>query len=187
MKKYRLKGWYLLLSGLMAIIALSAALSMVASIISVIPVGAGILLVGFSFEGWQAMELLVPLGIMGGFLALLAGLAVLMGVMGVITTLGNTLFSYLGIGPMGLELRDWPSRRLRCDWDQVVGVEQVSVIGRYSLSELRLKEGAIKSWMGLLRSRRRRNLIPLYLFKGWPDGELRQDLEDKIGPISLDQ
>ena len=192
MHKYRPKSWYLLLSVFAAIATLSA----IAGIIVFILLGTGVLLVGSSLHGWHVQNL-IPLAIVWGVPILLI---VPLALTGIVLPLGNSLLSYLEIGPTGLELRSWPGYRLRCTWGEVIGVEKVQIIAEYSLPMLRIKgrPGPYLSGRRTEPSLRirailslswpaRRNLIPVYLFEGWPDGKLRRDLESRLGPISFDQ
>ena len=214
---YRIRGWYLLLSIFVAVITLS----MIAGPIFFILLSGGVYLYSFLQQDIQITNLystvnnFIPFIMLCGTPGLFVGFLT---VIGIILPLGNALFSYLHFGPMGLEMRSWPGYRLRCSWDQVIGVERIRIIGEYTLPMLRIRKGQHESKPGLFRQpgptyvdiytpngfnqdlplsvllfalvflwpRKEWNLIPIYLFKGWPNGKLRQDLESKLGHLALD-
>lgn len=203
---YRLKIWCLLLNIALAWLVLSMLAGALVALIVVL------LLIIFLFQQgeWQSL----------GFLVMFAGILVvivpLWALVGIVFPLGNALFSYLRISSTGLELRVWPSYRLRCHWHQVTGLEHIKIFGGWlSLPMLRYKEAEIKSWRDyvwyirldpsgprsefienpawfslldslFLWSVDNHNLIPVYIFNGWPNGKLRQELERRLGRISFE-
>lgn len=199
---YRLKGWYLLLNSIIALLTLSSLAGLAVAIILII------LVIGFSLQSSPIQDL-IPLVMFGGLFILFAGLLTLIGI---IFPLGNALFSYLKTGSTGLELRIWPFYRLRCAWHQVSGIVYARIFGgRLSLPMLRIQEAESASrkpepdhtFRGydsdtdlsmlplflitlLLWSVKYKNLIPVYIFKGWPNGKLRQELERRLGQISFE-
>jgi hypothetical protein len=200
---YRLKAWYLLLNLLLVLIALSMLAGAIAMLLLVAP------LIVFLFRQGQTGAVIF----LGIFEALVAISIPLLIVLGIVFPIGNARLSYLRVGPSGLELRVWPSYRLQCDWHQVTGLEDVIFLrGLLCLPMIRFKEARIESWRKskryihldpngvrveqvkypasfwlldalLLWSVNERNLIPVYIFAGWPDGRLRRELETRLGPI----
>lgn len=199
--RYRIKGWYLLLNIIVALITLSGLAALAGVIIFFV------ILIVFAFQNGEARNV-ITLGMFSGLLVLFGAL---MALVGVVFPLGNALFSYLGIKSTGLELRIWPFYRLRCHWHHVIGIERVRLLGGVlSLPMLRFEEGESESWFGKYRlggghhtsfeenpavltlflvallwwSVSDRKLIPVYIFNGWPNGQLKRDLESRLGPIS---
>jgi hypothetical protein len=202
---YRLKIWYLLLNITLAWFVLSMLAGALVALIVVV-----LLIIFLLQQGeWQSLGFLVM------FAGILAVIVPLWTLAGIVLPLGNALFSYLRISSTGLELRVWPGYRLRCHWHQVTGLEQIKIFGgRLSLPMLRYKEAEIKSWRDyrwyirldpggprsefiehpasfsfldslFLWSVDHHNLIPVYIFNGWPNGKLRQELERRLGQISF--
>jgi hypothetical protein len=201
-QKYRLKGWYLLLNVIVALVTLSTLAGLTIALILILA------LMGFSFQGSQTGALL-PLGMFAGILILFMGIFTLMGI---ILPLGNALFSYLKLSSTGLELRIWPFYRWSWSWHQVAGLERVDVLGgRLSLPMLRIRKVSLESQAepdlpivmhgghgsdenpvsvplaliaSLVWSVKYKSLIPVYVFNGWPHGSLRRDLERRFERIT---
>jgi hypothetical protein len=213
---YRIRGWYRWLSVLVALITLT----MIAGPVLFGLLGGGVYAYIFSQQDFQPesffsiLNNFIPFVMLCGIPALVV---VFLAVIGVILPLGNSLFSYLRLGPGGLELRSWPGYRLRCRWDQVTGIERIRIVGKYSLPMLLFRQSQDESKTGLISQpgpvyvpmysegfnrylpllvplfllvflwpRKEWNMVPVYLFKGWPDGKLRQELERRLGHLNLD-
>ena len=86
-------------------------------------------------------------------------------------------FSYVKVSPAGLEHRQWPSKHIRCEWSQVERIGK-----RWLFWEaLTLKGSQVIGLSPGLRMSRAlhlgaQNFVPLGGYRGWPDGQLADDL-----------
>ena len=78
----------------------------------------------------------------------------------------------------GLELHYWPIYRIRVAWQDVERLGKCKLLGVFSCdalylnrAEARARNATIREW-GLAK----RCIVPLSDFRGWPDGELADDL-----------
>lgn len=90
----------------------------------------------------------------------------------------SLFLSYLKVSPDGLELHYWPIYRIRVAWQDVERLGKCKLLGVFSCdalylnrAEARARNATIREW-GLAK----RCIVPLSDFRGWPDGELADDL-----------
>jgi uncharacterized Tic20 family protein len=87
------------------------------------------------------------------------------------------LTSFIRVAPEGLEYRLWPSRQIRCGW------QELERVGKYFLTDvIYLKSFQISGLSWSLRKPLKwlnfsnQVMIPLSGMQGWPEGELKADL-----------
>ena len=101
----------------------------------------------------------------------------------------SLFLSYLQVSPDGLELHYWPTYRLRVAWQDIERVGRCKLLGilpcdalYLDRAEARAHNAAIREW-GLAT----RCIVPLSDFRGWPAGELEQDLRRYIPHVFVPQ
>ncbi len=97
----------------------------------------------------------------------------------------SLFLSYLKVSPDGLELHYWPAYRVRVAWRDVERVGKCKFLGiipcealYLNRAEARERNAAIREW-GLAK----RCIVPLSDFRGWPAGELAEDLRRYIPQV----
>ena len=96
------------------------------------------------------------------------------------------IFSYLVISDEGLELLYWPNYRLETTWKELDRLGSVTVIGSLTSDLLYLRGKFVDANAEEIdrhRGIRERRVISLSDFKGWPKGQLHDDLERYIPDI----
>ena len=109
---------------------------------------------------------------------------VALGTLGIIMfTLFAVIFVYrigtfLRLSPDGLEYHRWPFKTITCKWNEVEKISQGNIMG-FTFSTLMLPKSEIGLEIpigkGVLGSAKYK-LVPLNDFRGWPNGELRDEL-----------
>lgn len=100
------------------------------------------------------------------------------------------LFSYLRVSPQGLELRYASLYRVKTSWQNIEHFGKSKAYGEFTRDALFLKkavavapENRVARWLGdkIIRE------IVIGDFRGWPDGELAQALQQHIPHIFVDE
>jgi len=96
--------------------------------------------------------------------------------------LGRLFCTYLKVSPTGIEYRHWPSYGLRCKWDDIESLGKRTSLGIFTSDVLLLERVEPIGWQISMTVRRKLGLNPKYFvpltgIKGWPNGELAEDLQ----------
>ncbi len=202
---YRLKVWYLLLNIIVASVTLSSLAIVVLVLLFILA------LVVFSLQKGQTGNA-IPLAAFGGVWGLFAGLMAFLGIILPLGNalfsylqIGSTGLE-LRIWPF-YRLRYGWHQVLGVECAKILGGRLSLPMLRIKASETESGPGTSRqSWANdvpvihthgkdslfllpmllmayLVWSVKSQNLIPVYLFNGWPNGKLRQDLERRLGPV----
>jgi hypothetical protein len=130
--------------------------------------------------GSQTLRLLMPV-LLGPFIILFF----LAWLFYTLVPIGRFLFSYLKISQHGLEYRYWPFYGLRCAWNDVDRLGTYRSLGFIPREVLYLKRAEPIRWQATMKLRQILGLstqyfIPLTGIKGWPDGELANELRQRM-------
>jgi hypothetical protein len=93
--------------------------------------------------------------------------------------LPKLFLSYLEVSDQGINLFYWPNYRINVSWQEVNRLGKAIFLGRQSSDVLYLRKGpeeGIPSLIDRHRGFREKRIIPLSDFRGWPDGDLYNDL-----------
>jgi len=106
--------------------------------------------------------------------------------------IGQVLFSYLELSPLGIEYRKWPNYGLRCNWSDVEKKGVYQSLGIFPYDVLYLKKAEPVGWQLTMSIRRKLGLrqqctITLTGIHGWPNGQLAKQLKKYIPEILSDQ
>ncbi len=205
--KHKIKVWYLLLNIIVALVTLSSLAGLAVAILLILG------LIVFTFQNGE-MRNVVALGVFNGMLILFGGLVTLVGVIFPLGNAlfsylqtGSTGLE-LRIWPFyrlqygwhqvcGVEQVKIPGGRLSLSMLRIKKSESPSQSGRHRQVEpnnlLAIDSHGSNDDLYLLPllfivllvwSVKSNNLIPVSIFKGWPNGKLRQALGSRLGPIS---
>ncbi len=208
--KHRIKVWYLLLNIIVALVTLSLLAGLAVAILLILS-----LIVFLIYQGQT--EAVMSLTAFGGLWVLLMGIIALLGIVlplgnalfSYLQT-GSTGLE-LRIWPFyrlqygwhqvsGVEQVKILGGRLSLSMLRIKKSESPSQSGRHRQVEpnniLAIDSHGSNDNLYLLpllfivllaRLVKSNNLIPVYIFKGWPNGKLRQALESRLGPISFER
>jgi hypothetical protein len=91
--------------------------------------------------------------------------------------LPSLFLSYLKVNEEGIELLYWPSYRLKSSWDEISHLGNVTLLGKIPFDALYLKKSEQERGVSRHRGIRKKWIIPLGDFRGWPEGELYEQLQ----------
>jgi hypothetical protein len=89
-------------------------------------------------------------------------------------------FSYLKLSPEEIELFYWPRYRLTSSWENIDHLGEVTLLGKIPYDALILKSAQQTQGLSRQRGIRKKWIIPLDDFRGWPDGELYKQLREHL-------
>jgi hypothetical protein len=93
--------------------------------------------------------------------------------------LPRLLLSYLRLSSQGLELHYWPNYRVHVPWNAVERLGQCHALGMMRGDALYLhhsRSGASAEILSRTSGLQQKRIIPLSDFRGWPQGQLAQEL-----------
>ena len=90
--------------------------------------------------------------------------------------LPSLFLSYLKINPEGVELFYWPGYRLKSSWEEIDYLGDVTLLGKIPHDALLLKNAEQARALSRQQGIRKKWIIPLGDFQGWPEGKLHQAL-----------
>jgi len=100
--------------------------------------------------------------------------------------LPKLLFSYLQITESGIKLFYWPNYRLTANWEEIEQLGQITYMRKYTQDALFIRgiDGkSITQDLDRHRAIQEKKVIPLNDFRGWPDGDLSNELKQFIPTI----
>ena len=97
--------------------------------------------------------------------------------------LPSLFFSYLKVTAEGVELFYWPRYRVRSSWEGIDRLGEVRLLGKIPHDALILKEAEPRGNISRHQGIRKKWIIPLGDFRGWPEGILFQELHRHIPEI----
>ncbi len=100
--------------------------------------------------------------------------------------LPKLLFSYLRITENGIELFYWPNYHLSAKWEEIEQLGKVSYIWNNSQDVLiirRIEGKSITQGLDRHQAMQEKRIIPLEDFRGWPEGNLSDELQKHIPVI----
>ena len=101
--------------------------------------------------------------------------------------LPSLFFSYLKVNEEGLELFYWPRYRLKSSWEGIKYLGEVTLLGKIPHAALYLKDAEPTQSLSRHQGIRKKWIIPLGDFRGWPDGSLSQELSMYIPDLLANQ
>ena len=90
--------------------------------------------------------------------------------------LPSLFFSYIKTSADGIELYYWPRYRVKAKWEDIDRLGEVTLLGKIPHEALILKNAEPTQALSRHQGIRKKWIIPLGDFRGWPEGKLQQAL-----------